>query len=92
MGGFPTPQKDQGGPGQSSGAAPGQPQGQQQASPLQEGLANLAKMCEQLSQQNPIVQGELMEARSAFIKALQKTMMASRPQQPNPQGPQGEAQ
>lgn len=73
----PTPQpQDQGNSGQEAGVSPGQ----QQANPLQQGLAQLAKICEQMAQQNPIVQPELMEARSAFVKALQKTMMAARPQ------------
>lgn len=73
----PTPQP-QGDPGQDAGVSPGQ----QQASPIQQTLAQLAKMCEQLASQNPVLQGEFMEARSAFIKGLQKTMMAARPQNP----------
>lgn len=80
----PTPQPSQepeGGPG---GQSAGVSAGQQQANPLQQGLAQLAKICEQMAQQNPVVQGELMEARSAFVKALQKTMMAARPQEPTP--------
>lgn len=44
---------------------------------------------ETLAQQNPVVQGELMEARTALVKALQKTMMAQRPQQ-EPQAGQGQ--
>jgi hypothetical protein len=86
MSAAPTPQPQQpqdGDPGaQGAGVSPAQ----QQANPLQQGLAQLAKVCEQMAQQNPIVQQELMEARSAFVKALQKTMMAARPQQP--QGPE----
>ena len=81
----PQPQPDQGGTPQGQG---GVPPGQQQANPLQTALAKLAQVCEQMSQQNPVVQAELMEARSAFVKALQKTMMAARPQEaaPAPQG------
>ena len=52
----------------------------QQANPLQQSLAQLAKVCEQIAQQNPIVQEDLMAARANFIQALQKTMMAARPQ------------
>lgn len=52
----------------------------QQANPLQQSLAQLAKVCEQIAQQNPIVQDDLMAARANFIQALQKTMMAARPQ------------
>lgn len=82
----PTPQPDP----QAGAPSPqgGVPPAQQQANPLQAGLAKLAQLCEQMAQQNPIVQGELMEARAAFVKALQKTMMAARPQeaQPAPQG------
>ena len=74
-----TPQPDQD-PGQSAGVSPAQ----QQANPLQQALAQLAKMMEQMAQQNPIVQAELSEARGALVKALQKTMMASRPQEPAP--------
>lgn len=84
----PTPQPSQdmqGGPGDGAGVSPAQ----QQANPLQQGLAQLAKICEQMAQQNPVVQSELMEARSAFVKALQKTMMAARPQEPTP-APQGQ--
>jgi hypothetical protein len=85
----PTPQPDsqpQGGTPSPGGVSPAQ----QQANPLQQTLAKLAQACEQLSQQNPIVQGELMEARTAFVKALQKTMMAARPQQEPQTGPQGQ--
>jgi|HubBroStandDraft_5_1064220.scaffolds.fasta_scaffold115118_2 hypothetical protein len=84
MSASPTPQpqqQDDPGAGDSSGASPAQ----QQANPLQQTLAQLAKVFEQMAQQNPLVQGELMEARTACVKALQKTMMAGRPQQP--QGP-----
>jgi len=86
----PMPQPEQqGNPGGGEGA--GVSPAQQQANPLQQGLAQLVKVCEQLSQQNPIVQPEMMEARSAFVKALQKTMMAARPQEPQPaQGQQGD--
>jgi hypothetical protein len=46
---------------------------------------------ETLAEQNPIVQGELMEARTALKKALQKTIMAQRPQQePQAAPPQGQ--
>lgn len=83
----PTPQ-----PGSQAGTSSpgGVPPAQQQANPLQQTLAKLAQACEQLSQQNPIVQGELMEARTAFVKALQKTMMAARPQQEPQAAPQGQ--
>ena len=89
----PTPQPDsqpqgpqEGAPSQGGGVSPAQ----QQANPLQQTLAKLAQACEQLSKQNPTVQGELMEARTAFVKALQKTMMAARPQQEPQAGPQGQ--
>jgi hypothetical protein len=82
-----TPPKtpDQGGAPQQGG---GVPPGQQQSNPLQTALAKLAQVCEQMAGQNPLVQGELMEARSAFVKALQKTMTAARPQQGAPGGPE----
>lgn len=76
----PTPQPQ----GQPQGQDPGQQGGvapaDQQANPLQQSLAQLAKVCEQIAQQNPIVQDDLMAARANFIQALQKTMMAARPQ------------
>ena len=76
----PTPQPQ----GQPQGADPSQQGGvspaDQQANPLQQSLAQLAKVCEQIAQQNPIVQDDLMAARANFIQALQKTMMAARPQ------------
>lgn len=81
MAAYATPQADQ---GDSGGGAAGVSPGQQQANPLQQGLAQLAKVCEQMAQQNPLVQGELMDARQAFVRALQKTMMAARPQEPTP--------
>lgn len=67
------------------------PQGGAQANPLQTTLAQLAKACEQLAQQNAVVQPELMQCRAALIQALRKTMMASQPQQPSdaPAPPQG---
>lgn len=83
----PQPQSDPG----SAGVSPAQ----QQANPLQQALAQLAKVMEQMAQQNPLVNEDLMEARSALVKALQKTMTGSRPQQepqasaPQSQGPQG---
>lgn len=76
-----TPQPDAATPGAQPGAAAAQ----QQANPLQVILAKIAKGLEDLANQNPVVQGELMEARTALVKALQKTMMAQRPQ------PQGQA-
>jgi hypothetical protein len=82
----PTPQPDS----QPQGGSPspgGVPPAQQQANPLQQQLAAAAKALEQMAQQNPVVQGELMEARSALVKALQKTMMAARPQQEQQAGP-----
>lgn len=86
----PTPQPDSqpqdGAPPQGGGVSPAQ----QQANPLQQQLAAAAKAMETLAQQNPVVQGELMEARSALVKALQKTMMASRPQQEQQAAPQGQ--
>jgi len=75
----PTPQPQ----GQPQGQDPGQggvSPADQQANPLQQSLAQLAKVCEQIAQQNPIVQDDLMAARANFIQALQKTMMAARPQ------------
>ena len=56
----------------------------------QQQLAAAAKAMETLAQQNPVVQGELMEARTALVKALQKTMMAQRPQQQQPDAGQGQ--
>ena len=85
----PDPQQGQQPEGGAGGPGAGVSPGQQQANPLQQGLAQLAKICEQMAQQNPVVQGELMEARSAFVKALQKTMMAARPQEPAPAPQQG---
>jgi hypothetical protein len=86
--GTPQPEGQQPTPGAQPGAGPAQ----QQANPLQTTIAQIAKGLEQMAQQNPIVQGELMEARTALVKALQKTMMAGRPQQdtqaPQPQGAQ----
>ena len=87
----PTPQPDS---SPQDGASPqdgGVPPAQQQANPLQQKLAAAAKALEQMAQQNPIVQGELMEARTALVKALQKTMMAARPQQEQQAAPQGQA-
>lgn len=82
---------DQGGaPPGGGGAQGGVPPGQQQANPLQSALAQLAKVCEQMANQNPLVQSEMMEARSAFVKALQKTMTAARPEQSQPGAPQGQ--
>ncbi len=77
----PTPQPQ----AQPQGQDPSQQQGgvspaDQQANPLQQSLAQLAKVCAQIAQQNPIVQDDLMAARANFIQALQKTMMAARPQ------------
>jgi len=85
MAAAPTPQPQEGAaPG---GGQPGVAPAQQQANPLQTMLAQIAKGLEQLAQQNPVVQGELMEARTALVKALQKTMMASRPQEAQPAAP-----
>jgi len=89
----PTPQPSPEQGGAPGGAQPGVAPAQQQANPLQTMLAQIAKGLEQLSQQNPIVQAELMEARTALVKALQKTMTASRPQESQPapqQGPSGQ--
>ena len=86
MAASPTPQPQDAAPG---GAQPGVAPAQQQANPLQTMLAQIAKGLEQLAQQNPVVQGELMEARTALVKALQKTMMASRPQESAPAPQQG---
>lgn len=71
----PMPSPD---PGQQpqAGVSPAQ----QTANPLQTALAQLAKICDQMAQQNPVVQPELEQARSAFVQALQKTMMAAQPQ------------
>lgn len=85
----PTPQPDQqsqDGASSQGGVSPAQ----QQANPLQQQLAAAAKAMEQMAQQNPVVQGELMEARTALVKALQKTMMASKPQQEQQAAPQGQ--
>lgn len=86
----PTPQPDsqpqEGASSQGGGVSPAQ----QQANPLQQQLAAAAKAMETMAQQNPIVQGELMEARAALVKALQKTMMAGRPQQEPQAGAQGQ--
>lgn len=91
MGASPTPQPDS---QPQDGASPqggGVPPAQQQANPLQQQLAAAAKAMETMSQQNPVVQAELMEARAALVKALQKTMMAARPQQDQQAG-QGQGQ
>lgn len=72
----PTPQPQGPDPG-AAGVSPAQ----QQANPLQQALAQLAKVCETMASQNPLVNAEMMEARGAFVKALQKTMTAARPQQ-----------
>ena len=70
----PTPQPDsqpQGGASSPGGVPPAQ----QQANPLQQQLAAAAKAMETLAQQNPVVQGELMEARTALVKAqLEKSL------------------
>jgi hypothetical protein len=80
MASSPTPQP-QGQPQQDpSQSQAGVSPADQQANPLQQSLAQLAKVCEQIAQQNPIVQDDLMAARANFIQALQKTMMAARPQ------------
>lgn len=81
----PTPQPSSDpGAGNGGGVSPAQ----QQANPLQQALAQLAKVCEQMASQNPIVNAEMMEARGAFVKALQKTMMSARPQQEPTASPQ----
>lgn len=80
MSAYPTPQAD-GNSGGDAGVSPAS----QQANPLQQTLAQLAQTCEKLASQNPVLQGEFMEARTAFIKGLQKTMMAARPEQPQGQ-------
>jgi len=79
---------DQGGAPQGAGGPAGTPPGQQQANPLQSALAQLAQLFERMATQNPLVQGEMMEARSAVVKALQKTMTAARPERPQSPGPQ----
>lgn len=78
-------------PQQGAQGAQGAPQ---QGTQLQTALAQLAKVCEQLAQQNPIVQPEMDQARQAFVQALRKTMMAAQPQQPsdNSPAPQGQGQ
>jgi hypothetical protein len=88
-GSTPQPDQSQGTPG----AAPGGSPGQAQANPLQQVLGKLIQAVDQMSQQNPIVQQELSEAKTAFVKALQKTMLAGRPQQqgaPTPEQGQGQ--
>lgn len=60
----------------------------QQANPLQTALAQMAKVCETMAQQNPLVADELTQARGLFVQALQKTMMSAQPQpaaNPTPQ-------
>ena len=42
------------------------------------------KLLEQLAQQNPVVAPEIQQARDAIVAAMQKTMMAARPEQPAP--------
>ena len=87
MAAAPTPQPpDQGNPAGGGGVAPAQ----QQANPLQTALAKLAQVCDQMSQQNPVVQQELNDAKQAFVRALQKTMMAARPQEATTPAPQGQ--
>lgn len=85
----PTPQPDSQ-PQDGASSPGGVPPAQQQANPLQQQLAAAAKAMETLAQQNPVVQAELMEARTALVKALQKTMMAQRPQQQQPDAGQGQ--
>lgn len=86
--GTPNPQ---GGAAPDSGAAPAAPQGGgQQANQLQVQLAQLAKACEILANQNAVVQPELMQCRSLIIQSLRKTMMASAPQGAGPAPEQGQ--
>lgn len=67
-------------PQQSAGVSPDQ----QQANPLQVALAKLTQILQQMAEQNPVVQDDLMQARSALISAMQKTMMAGQQPATNP--------
>ena len=79
--GMPMPGAMQGEP---AGAPQSSPAGSE-ANPLQVALGRLIQVIGQLAEQNPIVNAELNEMRRAGVKALQKTMLASRPQ-PQPEG------
>lgn len=83
----PTPSPNGNDPGQPT-PSPGVSPAQQQVNPLQQGLAQLMKLLDQLANQNPVVKPEMEQARDAIRAALQKTMMAARPEQPTPQQPQ----
>jgi len=77
-----TPQAPQGQTPDAQGA--GVSPANQQANPLQVALAKLAQVLEQMAQQNPIVQEDLMQARQALVSALQKTMIAGQQPAANP--------
>ena len=81
----PIPQPNAGaGPDPGQQGTPGVSPAQQQVNPLQQGLGQLMKLLEQLAQQNPVVAPEIQQARDAIVAAMQKTMMAARPEQPAP--------
>lgn len=80
----------QGSPPQAPPDAGGVSPADQQANPLQTTLAKLAQLCQTLADQNPVVSDDVLQARSAFIQALQKTMMSAAPSpDQNPTPPQG---
>lgn len=85
--GMPQPGAMQGEP---SGAPQSSPAGSE-ANPLQVVLGRLIQAIGQLAEQNPIVNAELTEMRQAAVKALQKTMLASRPQPQSEQAPAPQA-
>ena len=72
----PTPQPEQTPQGQPSASPAGS-----EANPLQVALGRLLQVIGQMAEQNPVVNAEMMEARQALVKALQKTMLAANPQQ-----------
>lgn len=84
----PMPPPNGNDPGQPT-PSPGVSPAQQQVNPLQQGLAQLMRLLDQLGNQNPVVKPEMDQARDAIRAALQKTMMAARPEQPAPQQPGG---
>jgi hypothetical protein len=81
----PTPQPA-GSPDAGAGVSPAD----QQANPLQVTLAKLTQVLQQMADQNPTVSDDLMQAKSALVSALQKTMMSAQPQaNENPAPQQG---
>lgn len=65
-----TPQPNQ------AGASPSGPQ----ANPLQEAIAQLIQVVDTIAKQNPLVQGEFTQVHQQLVQAMQKTMMANKPQ------------